>query len=696
MKTRFFIITGIFVSIAVIFSLILVNITNDKESEDIFSYDVEYDNLVTRHTSVSAKIAMQPFPDKVCYDINDVEFETFPEKVKEVIITAEDEILTQEQIAEYGDDRFFFEDVYYFEGVGENIPTKDALDFLKEYDSFKLVEKPTNQNIRHLDDASYHFNCDVTYNNEQYKISFRFASLYPSWENFVNINITENELGQPTIQNSDVTVYHTFNATALFSNNLDHDITLSRQDNKMIEKRGSTLDEITIPAGQSWSYMLRTWNLEGEDSHEFRSIPFVYMIQPGNMSGEITVKNYPRCMTEDEIISLYSQVGMEIIHPSYLPDGYGFECGIHNMNSLVQTVYLDDKLRSLYDDPVDAAYSRQFFLDRGIRVDHADEYILNGWTADKRYDKYQKILEQIQYSWLMTTYIDDHPVLLKVETVLDEKTGKPMHINHLEVFLDGQKSYRIQSGLPFVELKKIAESILFQDKPMQSPTISDVLIEKGASNPANQKGFLPSDIVVTLGLNNTVRWTNQGDTASYVNADSATDDARFAFTPKEKLFSQDNSSQIILPGEYIQYTFTKPGTFEYHSSPWMTGSVTVLLDEQISSGLTEQQLEINLENLKDTYKIGESIQFAVYAKGYLHDYSSPEITILQTENDEFVESKWEGGEYFTFGGPDIGYVDMRWFMDQRDFGTPTINEPGTYTMIVTLGENEIIEKFRVE
>lgn len=686
MKTNYLIIAGIIIVISVVSILIS---TTQHSQDYIFQQDTHYSNLSTRNTYISVNVAIEPFPDKVCYNLSEEEFEEFPKMIKESMLSAREEVLEPEQIAEYGDNYFFFEDVRYFEGTGGIMPPTEALDFLKKHNSFKIEKIGTNQNIKHIEDATYDFQCDVSYNDHQYRIEFRFEPLYPSWENFVILNITKNESGIPAIQKPDITVYESFNATVLFANNLDHDITLSRQ-NGMINNRGASFDEITIPAGQSWPYMLRTWNLD-EKSNQFRSIPFVYEIQPGNLIGKIDVKNYPRCMTQQQATSLYSQVGMEITYPSYIPAGYDFECGIQNMNSLFQTVYLDQKLQSEYNDPVNAAYSRQFFADGGIRIDYSDDYILGGWQTDENYNKYQKILEQTQYSWLMTTYIDDHPVLLKVEAVRDEDTGKPVNINHLEVFLDGQKSFRIQSGLSFTELTKIAESIVFQVKPEKSTITSHVVIRPSSANPEQQENFEPENITVVIGYNNTVQWTNNDDTLSSVVPDNH-NDSRFSMALSREDSDSHPIGTPIYPGDYSEYTFTKPGTFGYHSDPHpcMTGSVTVLLPEDIQSDLHKQELTVDVDDLKDTYQSGEPILFEIFAKGHVPDYSFPQTTILSHDDNLVL---WKSNDLAIIGGPDIGYVSYRWF--SKDIGIPTIKDPGKYKLIVWWLDKSIEHEFTV-
>lgn len=88
-----------------------------------------------------------------------------------------------------------------------------------------------------------------------------------------------------------------------------------------------------------------------------------------------------------------------------------------------------------------------------------------------------------------------------------------------------------------------------------------VSIIAGASNPSNAAGhFLPSSIVVVVGVNNTVTWINQDYTIHTVTSDSG-------------LFS----SGLLNHGDSWSYTFTTTGTFQYHCAihPYMVGAVVV-------------------------------------------------------------------------------------------------------------------------
>jgi len=93
----------------------------------------------------------------------------------------------------------------------------------------------------------------------------------------------------------------------------------------------------------------------------------------------------------------------------------------------------------------------------------------------------------------------------------------------------------------------------------EAPKSVAVSIVSGAGTNTSSKGFSPDNIVVMLGVNNTVVWTNNDSSPHTVTAD----DGSF--------------NSILAPGQSYTYTFTTPGTFTYHCTyhPWMVATVTV-------------------------------------------------------------------------------------------------------------------------
>ncbi len=78
-----------------------------------------------------------------------------------------------------------------------------------------------------------------------------------------------------------------------------------------------------------------------------------------------------------------------------------------------------------------------------------------------------------------------------------------------------------------------------------------------------QEYFRPSEVVVILGVNNTVTWTNE-DFSGRALHDVVSEDGIFI-------------SGLLAPGESWSFTFEESGEYSYHCDPhpWMGGRVIV-------------------------------------------------------------------------------------------------------------------------
>lgn len=101
-----------------------------------------------------------------------------------------------------------------------------------------------------------------------------------------------------------------------------------------------------------------------------------------------------------------------------------------------------------------------------------------------------------------------------------------------------------------------------------SPQITMISIPDGSGISSSSPGYLPADVILVIGVNNTVTWTdndNQQDANGY--------------TPNHTVTANDNSfsSNSLSVGDKFTYTFTAPGTYLYHCNvhSWMHGVVTV-------------------------------------------------------------------------------------------------------------------------
>jgi plastocyanin len=107
-----------------------------------------------------------------------------------------------------------------------------------------------------------------------------------------------------------------------------------------------------------------------------------------------------------------------------------------------------------------------------------------------------------------------------------------------------------------------------------------ILIPPGSEYDSSNKTYSPDVTTVVLGINNTVRWTNQAESANSIAAD-------MSFEQDVKKFGSDG---IIKPGQSYEFTFTKPGTFSYHGEPhpWQRGKIIVISSNQNTTPILDQ------------------------------------------------------------------------------------------------------------
>jgi plastocyanin len=82
----------------------------------------------------------------------------------------------------------------------------------------------------------------------------------------------------------------------------------------------------------------------------------------------------------------------------------------------------------------------------------------------------------------------------------------------------------------------------------------------GSGSNTSIKAYLPDPVTVVVGVNNTLKWVNN-------------DNAPHTVTANDASFDSGN----VAPGQSFTFTFTTPGTYQYHCvyHPWMTGTVIV-------------------------------------------------------------------------------------------------------------------------
>jgi plastocyanin len=120
-------------------------------------------------------------------------------------------------------------------------------------------------------------------------------------------------------------------------------------------------------------------------------------------------------------------------------------------------------------------------------------------------------------------------------------------------------------------------------KDVNSPHVVTVVIPEGSAMATSEhNNFEPAIIKVVMGVNNTVRWVNQDTVLGSVVADNEGDPLFFNITntdtPNFDANDKSGKNNYLLPGQFFEFTFTKPGEFGYHSipHPHKHGTVIVL------------------------------------------------------------------------------------------------------------------------
>ncbi len=99
--------------------------------------------------------------------------------------------------------------------------------------------------------------------------------------------------------------------------------------------------------------------------------------------------------------------------------------------------------------------------------------------------------------------------------------------------------------------------------PLQQEEVRIIMADGAWKRLPEQEYFRPSEIVVVLGVNNTVIWTNE-DFSGRALHDVVSEDGIFM-------------SGLLAPGETWAFTFEELGEYPYHCDPhpWMEGRVIV-------------------------------------------------------------------------------------------------------------------------
>ncbi|HKZ61888.1 MAG TPA: hypothetical protein VJZ68_05670 [Nitrososphaera sp.] len=147
-----------------------------------------------------------------------------------------------------------------------------------------------------------------------------------------------------------------------------------------------------------------------------------------------------------------------------------------------------------------------------------------------------------------------------------------------------------------------------------------IVIPYDSESNAYESKFIPDQLRIVIGVNDTVTWRN--------------DDSVFHRLIGEQLYVSAKpvdfgKSVILYPEDSISVTFQETGLYGYRDQDksWMYGLIEVLPHEALNA-----QLDISINGLKDSYTLGEPVEFTVDAKGYETGCGSFEVELEKISN----------------------------------------------------------------
>jgi plastocyanin len=114
----------------------------------------------------------------------------------------------------------------------------------------------------------------------------------------------------------------------------------------------------------------------------------------------------------------------------------------------------------------------------------------------------------------------------------------------------------------FVYIPQATARPTLPEEVLNPQEVTEVSIAEGSSLPTNGQFFVPREVRGTIGISNTVVWTNADITGHTVTTDDGyVDLINGDFDSTEQL------GAILMPGETFEFTFTQVGEYPYHCEP---------------------------------------------------------------------------------------------------------------------------------
>jgi plastocyanin len=155
-------------------------------------------------------------------------------------------------------------------------------------------------------------------------------------------------------------------------------------------------------------------------------------------------------------------------------------------------------------------------------------------------------------------------------------TEELMYFNEGFYIIDAESGKIVWNSIDYEKNRKPIPNVNYDNRTIRQlfeerlnpPEIAHVDIERGASLASNERGYLPKEIRVTLGIDSKVLWTNRDTVMHTVVSDSGYSNP----------YTGRFESELIELNKAFEYTFFETGEYPYHCDvhPWMIGRVHVV------------------------------------------------------------------------------------------------------------------------
>ena len=163
-----------------------------------------------------------------------------------------------------------------------------------------------------------------------------------------------------------------------------------------------------------------------------------------------------------------------------------------------------------------------------------------------------------------TVYIDGNPFNVQhgLQTVSIPPSGGAIidmyfpDVGGLNPFVNHAFAYAQMGTIGVFKVENTTASTTTSSSSVSGPRVS---IQSGSAANTTSLYYSPPTITVVIGVNNTITWINNDNAIHTVTDIGVFDSGNLGF------------------GQSWSYTFTTPGTYQYHCTihPWMTGTVIV-------------------------------------------------------------------------------------------------------------------------